>query len=41
MAPSYKVEYTTENPAYVEGRKMSKCFIGSIICIIILKVIYG
>lgn len=39
MAPRYKVEYTTENPAYEEGRKTWKWFIGFLAFIIILKVL--
>ena len=39
MAPRYKVEYTTENPAYEEGCKTWKWFIGFIVCVIKLKVL--
>ena len=39
MAPRYKVEYTTVNPAYEEGRKTWKWFIGFLAFIIIMKVL--
>ncbi len=39
MAPRYKVEYTTVNPAYSEGRKMWKWFIGFLAFIIILELL--
>lgn len=39
MAPRYKVEYTTVNPAYEEGRKTWKWFIGFLVFIVILKVL--
>lgn len=37
MAHHYKVEYTTVNPAYEEGRKMWKWFIGFLVFIVIMK----
>ena len=39
MAPHYKVEYTTVNHAYEEGRKTWPWFIGFLVFIIILKVL--
>ena len=37
MAHRYKFEYTAVNPAYEEGRKTWKWFIGFLAFIIILK----
>lgn len=39
MAPRYKVEYTTVNPAYEEGCKTWPWFIGFLAFIITLKVL--
>lgn len=39
MAARYKVEYTTVNPAYEEGRETWKWFIDFLAFIIILKVL--
>lgn len=39
MARRTPIEYTTENPAYEEGRKTWKWFIGFIVAIVILKVL--